>query len=122
MVQTPHNNENNLWTFHNHGFGVEDPGFLRAMIPLKDEGFYVLSGNHLHISEGEILPERTLVQLGYNRAADSILFVANKKGNTIEFPTKGYRFENPEFQTILQPVGFSKPAPTSEPTSGRTLH
>ena len=25
MVQTPHNNENNLWTFHSHGFGVEDP-------------------------------------------------------------------------------------------------
>jgi hypothetical protein len=122
MVQTPHNNENNRWTFHDHGFGVEDPGFLRALIPLKPEGLYVVTENHLHISEEEIISERTLVQLGYNRSADSILFVAKQKGNTIVFPTKGFRFESPDFQTTLQPVAFSVSKSKSNPTTSQTLH
>ncbi len=119
MVQLPHRNEHNTWAFHDRGWGVKDPGFLRAMISLKPQGFYVVSGNHLHVSAEEIIPENTLVQLGYNRAADSILFIGNRQNNAIVFAETGYRFENPDVQDVLKSVSLSREDPES---TDRTLH
>ena len=118
IVLTPHDNTHNRWTFHDSGWLVEDPGFIGALIPLKQEGLYVIKGHHLHISDEEIIPELTLVQLGYNRKADSILFTAQFDENKISFPERGYLFENPNVQEVLTSVTFK--IPTSD--SSRTLH
>jgi hypothetical protein len=110
MVVTPHANSNNRWQFHERGWTIEDNDFVAALIPLKPEGLYV-NAEHLHISREEIIPPRTLMQLGYNRRADSILFVARFEDNTISFPSSGYSFTSPDLQKHLQPVGFNVPQP-----------
>jgi hypothetical protein len=118
LVLTPHDNTHNRWSFHERGWLVEDPGFISALIPLKGEGYYTVSGHHLHVSKEEIIPERTLVQLGYNRRGDTLLFVAEFKDNAIEFPSQGYRFESTEVQGNLASAVFSVPETEEE----RTLH
>jgi hypothetical protein len=118
LVLTPHDNTQNRWSFHERGWLVEDPGFISALIPLKKEGYYTVSGHHLHVSKEELIPERTLVQLGYNRRGDTLLFVAEFEGNTIKFPSQGFRFESPEVQGNLASAVFSVPESEDE----RTLH
>ena len=113
FVATPHDNQNNLWTLHERGWSAEDEDFLRAMTALKAEGLYV-NREHLHVSREEIIPPRTLIQLGYNRAAHTILFVAQFSGNTISFPSNGVGFQTPEVQEFLEPAGFNVPQPRSD--------
>jgi len=110
MVLTPHDNEHNRWRFHERGWSVEEPDFIEAMVPLKPEGLYVNS-EHIHISREEIIPERMLIQLGYNRGGDSILFVGRFEANTIAFPSQGYSFTTPDIQSSLESVGFNVPRP-----------
>ena len=118
LVLLPDENEHNRWSFNERGWLVEDPGFLGALVPLKSEGLYIVTAQHLHISREEIIPEQTLVQLGYNRRGDTILFAARFEENTIHFPSHGYRFEAPAVQQHLSPVPFAVP----EPKKDRVLH
>ena len=113
FVATPHENTNNRWQFHDQGWAAEDETFLSTMIPLKAEGFYI-NAEHLHISREEIIAPHTLLQLGYNRAGDSILFVARFEGNTIAFSENGYGFPSPDMQEHLEPAGFNVPQPRPE--------
>lgn len=118
VVLPPNENVLNRWTFHDRGWLVEDPGFIGALVPLRPQGYYVVSGRHLHLSREEIIAERTLVQLGYNRRGDTILFVARFEDNAIRFPERGFRFEAPAVQEHLEPVNFSVP----EAKPDRVLH
>jgi hypothetical protein len=115
MVVTPHDNEHNRWRFHERGWIVEDEAFVAALVPLAPEGLYV-NTQHLHITREEIIPERMLVQLGYNRRGDTVLFVGRLEGNAIVFPERGYAFESPEVQKLLEPAGFdvARPRPAGE--------
>lgn len=108
MVQTPHENTHNRWQFHDRGWAASDAEFLNALVPLKAEGLYV-NAKHLHISREEIIPSRTLLQLGYNRRGDTLLFIGRFRDNVIEFPEKGYAFEDPAIQELLEPAGFLMP-------------
>ncbi len=110
MLLTPHSNEDNRWQFHERGWLVEASDFIEVMVALKPEGLYV-NTEHIHISREEIIPERTLVQLGYNRSGDSILFIGRFEGNTITFPSQGTAFSTPDVQSSLEPVGFNVPRP-----------
>ena len=108
IVLPPQSNEYNCWTFHQKGWSVQDPGFLKALIPLKPEGLYSLKGE-LFIDRNQRLSEKTLIQLGYNRNGDTILFVGEFVQNSIHFPNKGFRFPNPKVQEHLQSVTFNIP-------------
>jgi hypothetical protein len=110
MVSTPHANELNRWQFHERGWAASDEAFLGALVALKPEGLYV-NTQHMHVTREEIIPEKTLMQLGYNRTGDSIVFVARFEGNTIVFPSEGYSVASPEFQQHLQAVEFNVPRP-----------
>ena len=114
IVLRPSSNDNNVWEFHRNGWSVQDPGFLKAMVPLLPEGLYVVAGE-LFVDRTQRLNERTLVQLGYNRNGDTILFVGEFVQNSIHFPAKGFRFTNPKVQTKLKPVSFRAP-------NRRTVH
>ena len=118
LILTPHENSENRWRFHDRGWLTEDVRFIREMVALKPEGLYVVQGQQLHVSREEIIPERTLVQLGYNRRGDTLLFPAKFEGLTITFPTHGYRFEAIGVQQYLHPVAFKVPKPRAE----RVLH
>ncbi|MFT5042303.1 MAG: hypothetical protein ACI8TX_003288 [Hyphomicrobiaceae bacterium] len=110
MVLTPHGNTNNRWAFHDRGWAVEEEAFVLGLIGLKPEGLYVNS-EHIHISREEIIPPRTLLQLGYNRDADTLLFIGRFEANTIGFPEQGYAFKTIEVQAMLEPAGFNVPGP-----------
>ncbi len=114
IVLRPVSNEHNRWEFHKSGWSVQDPGFIKVMVPLKAEGLYTVTGQ-IYVERERRIAERSLVQLGYNRNGDSILFLADFVGNSIHFPSQGFRFTNPSVQANLKKVPFSVPV-------GKTLH
>ncbi|MFT7622853.1 MAG: hypothetical protein ACI9WU_002028 [Myxococcota bacterium] len=118
LVLAATTNTNNKWTFSDRGWLAEDAGFVRELIPLKREGLYVVSGRHLHLNREQILPEKSLVQVGYNRRGDTILFPAKFEANGIQFPERGFRFESPDVLQQLVGVNFVVPKAKAE----RVLH
>lgn len=104
MLQLPYENQKNKWSFHKYGPGIEDDdAFLDALEPLREQGMYYLR-EALETPDG-VLPEYTLVQLGYNLNADPILFLAetNPSENVLLFPDTGYRFEELDILGLLRP-------------------
>ncbi len=110
LVLLPHANENNRWTFHERGYLVESQPFIDELVPLISEGYYILSV-HVHVGKDDMIPERSLVQVGYNRKAEPLMFVGRFEGNSIAFPVRGYRFESLDLFEQLEPAGFMVPKP-----------
>jgi hypothetical protein len=104
IVLMPASNDDNKWSFHTRGYLVGDKEFEDSLAPLPREGFYVLRAN-LTMGEG-MMPERSLVQLGYNPKGEAILFPGQRKGNSISFPKKGAGFKSDDVFKELDPVGF----------------
>ena len=105
LVLTPHASTDNRWEFHTKGWLVDDPGWPATLEPLQPEGYYVLT-QHVHLARHEeVLPERTLVQLSYDRGGRVILFPARLEGRTIRFPERGFGFGDDVFER-LEPAGF----------------
>ncbi len=107
LLLLPAANSDNRWTFHDKGYLIRDPDYVDDLAPLKAEGFYVLS-EAIYLSHEEMIPEQTLVQLGYNRAADPILFLAEFEGNGVQFPNSGLKCTLEIFD-LLEPVNFRTP-------------
>ena len=124
IVLLPASNTHNKWTFHTRGYLVEDEKFLASLQHLPREGFYVLKAT-LSVGSGGFLPEKSLVQLGYNAKAEPILFPGKRIDNSIVFPTKGAGFKSHDIFKELEEASFliqsdkppeSKPNPTPKPT------
>jgi len=120
MLQLPKENTHNVWTFHDEGPGIEEEAFLAALQPLRPQGFYFLNGD-LQTPDGSY-PAHTLVQLGYNRDGDPILFPAQRRHdqNLLFFSDRGYRFSGPDiFQNLSpeEPLLFSEYRGPSQPKS-----
>lgn len=104
FLQLPEENVHNVWSFQEFGPGIEnDDSFLDSLQPLKEQGFYFLT-------EALQTPDReynayTLVQLGYNRDGDPILFPAQRSEtrNALAFSESGYRFESLGILNALAP-------------------
>jgi hypothetical protein len=107
LLLLPASNTNNRWSFHDKGYLVKDEDYPDSLVALMPEGYYVL-GEPLYLSPEEMIPSRTLVQLGYNRAADPILFLADFQDNRIEFPTSGLKCTLEVFE-FLEVVNFQGP-------------
>ncbi|MCK6512911.1 hypothetical protein L6R29_23525 [Myxococcota bacterium] len=117
MLQLPRENTHNVWNFHEQGPGIEnDDAFLAALQPLLDQGFYFLR-EELSTPDGKF-PKNALIQLGYNRNGDPILFIAQRSNdhNSLFFAETGYRFEQLDILKKLgpeQPLWFTG-APTEQ--------
>jgi hypothetical protein len=107
LILLPASNRGNKWDFHDKGYLVKATEYVDTMIPLKDEGYYVLR-DPIHLSPEEFIPERTLVQLGYNRAGEPILFLSQFGRNSISFPEDGLKCTLDIFK-LLKPVNFRIP-------------
>lgn len=113
LLLLPSSNEHNRWSFHDKGYLVRDPEYVETLVSVEDEGFYMLT-EPLYISDEEFIPERTLVELGYNRSAEPILFMGKFEDNAITFPSNGLKCTLEIFE-MLEPTEFRVPnAPTSE--------
>lgn len=107
LLLLPSANEANRWVFHEKGYLVRDDDFPNQLLPLRPEGYYVLS-EAIFISSDEMIPEETLVQLGYNRAAEPILFLGEFAPDGINFPASGLKCTLEIFD-LLRPVTFRTP-------------
>ena len=109
LVLLPRVNQHNRWTFRPKGFLISDLGFIKTLKHLPAEGLYSLH-KHVHIGTANVLPDNSLVQLGYNRKGDGILFVAEFLGRTIQFADSGYRIPDELFDILVE-VNFKVPIP-----------
>lgn len=120
IVLLPDTNTNNRWAFQDQGHLIEDKKFISSMKAIPSEGFYRLQ-HHLHIDQNKTIPEQALVQLGYTRTGEPILFVPSLEGSSLSFPKTGFRWENPQviFESIAKDAlrVLNLPAPEAQ-----TLH
>ncbi len=107
LLLLPAENKHNRWLFHEKGYLIREPDFVDTLEPLKEEALYVLD-EPIYLSREEFIPEETLVQLGYNRSADPILFLAQFENNAIVFPDSGLKCTSEVFE-LLSDVTFRVP-------------
>ena len=117
IVLPPETNSDNRWYFGEEGWLIQDETFLEALVPLRPEGLYVVTES-LALAPDNRLGPRTLLQLGYNRRGDPIVFIAQFEGNTILFPARGFRFHNLDVFERIEPANFAVP----ERAEPRVLH
>ena len=110
MVAVPTHCEQNRWWFAEPGVPAEDADFLESLIPLPDEGYYVLLQDvALSDDPDDVLLDGTLLMLGYDRGGNCILYPGRFDGLTISFPERGYRFEGVDVLVNLERANFAEP-------------
>ena len=113
LILLPATNADNRWSFHDKGYLIRDVDYAESLEPVYAEGFYVLK-EPIYLSRDEFIPEETLVQLGYNRAADPILFLAKFTDDSILFPNSGLKCTTEIFD-MLDEVNFRVPNHMRDP-------
>lgn len=115
LVLTAVSNTANRWDFSDRGYLVSGEGaeaFLAALVALPREGFYAVTAA-ITLVDDRVLGPRSLVQVGYNRSGDPILFPAEHRGNGFVFSDHGFRFRDLAVFERLRECGFD--APIAEP-------
>jgi len=74
QVLAPDHNVHNRWHFHGPGVEFRGLSWADSLVKVPLEGFYTLRRELAF--EGGSWPKGALVQLGYTRNADGILFIA----------------------------------------------
>ncbi len=114
FIVLPASNTHNRWQFHPTEISIDSAAYIRSLEPRKPEGLYRLS-RHFHPDQNHVVPENALVQLGYNRSAEPILFYPSRSEteNGIVFPTQGTRIP-PQIYELLERLDTRGPRkPTS---------
>ncbi len=119
ILLLPQHNRHNRWSFHERGFLVEDAAFMSSLEALKAEGWYFLR-EHFHPNQQEVVPQRQLVQLGYNAHGEAILFFPEleKDRNALFFSDKGMKIPATIY-ALLEPLATSGP---QVPKAGPVKH
>jgi hypothetical protein len=105
QVLAPDHNVHNRWHFHGPGVEFRGLSWADSLVKVPLEGFYVLKRELAF--DGGTWPKATLVQLGYTRNADPILFIAQVRGkldeNDLFFSDRGVGVPK-EQMSILEAV------------------
>ncbi len=118
-VLAPDHNIHNRWHFHGPAIeNIRNPSWVEALEPLTKEGFYTLR-REISFAEGK-WPKGAIVQLGYNKAGDPILFVATQRArldeNDLFFAASGHPLTRDQLNML-------EPAPIyTEPDDGSSGH
>ncbi|MEM9492900.1 MAG: hypothetical protein AAGC55_27370 [Myxococcota bacterium] len=115
LLLLPWRNVNNKWQFHERGYLITDAAYLATLEALRREGFYRLR-EPFHPKVDQIVDHNALVQLGYNRQAEPILFfpTLHPTANSLVFPNKGVKIALSVCE-LLEPIDLRGPH-TPEPT------
>jgi hypothetical protein len=106
-VIPPDHNIHNRWHFHAEGAieNIRSPSWVESLEKLPDQRFYTLRRELTF--EGGSWPRGTIVQLGYTRIAEPILFIATVRAslqeNDIFFSDRGVRVNRDQL-SILEPA------------------
>jgi hypothetical protein len=105
QVLAPDHNVHNRWHFHGPAVEFRGLSWVDSLVKMPNEGFYTLR-RELSF-EGGTWPKGALVQLGYTRNADAILFIAQVRTkldeNDLWFSDRGVGIPK-EQMSILEPV------------------
>lgn len=110
-VLTPVQNIQNQWRFQMPGIKVptRDYGWADSLVKLPHEGFYRLTREFTFGDKGKWI-ENAIVQLGYTRKAEPILFIAQRRSpltsNELWFSDKGVKIESDQVDEMLQPLAW----------------
>ena len=108
VVITPDHNVLNRWHFHGAGIAFRGLSWADSLVKLPGEGFYMLRKG-LEF-EGGSWPKSTLVQLGYTKAGDPILFIAQQRAsleeNDLFFSDRGVGITRDQL-AVLEPLNIS---------------
>ena len=120
-VLPPDHNIQNRWHFHGPSIeNIRNPSWIDQLVKVPTEGFYTLR-QELTFDEGRgKWPKGSIVQLGYTKSADPILFVATVRSrleeNDLFFSDKGMGLDRSRLN-ILEPAPIYK-----EPDDGSSGH
>lgn len=81
-VLLPARNVHNRWHFDDAGVAIDDLAWVDTLASVPAEGFFSLR-RELGF-EGGSWPKNALVQLGYTRSAEPILFIAQLRARPLE--------------------------------------
>ena len=82
VVVVPEHNVHNRWHFHGAGIPFRGLSWADSLVQLPAEGFYTLR-KALTFDGGE-WPKAAIVQLGYTKTGDPILFIGQVRGSLTE--------------------------------------
>jgi hypothetical protein len=120
LVIAPDHNIHNRWHFHGAGIPFRGLSWADSLVKLPAEGFYMMR-RALPFEGGE-WPKGGLIQLGYTRNGDPILFIAQVRAqleeNDLFFSDRGVTVTREQLP-MLEPLHiFAEPAPAGVHTSG----
>jgi hypothetical protein len=111
-VLAPDHNILNRWHFHGPAIEFRGVSWAESLERVPSEGFYVLT-EELPF-EGGRWPKNTLVQLGYTRSADPILFVARVRSrldeNDLFFSDKGVGVDRAVLSNLQKVECYDEPS------------
>lgn len=121
VVIPPEHNVLNRWHFHGAGIPFRGLSWADSLVKLPAEGFYMLR-KQLTFEGGE-WPKGTLVQLGYTRNADPILFIAQVRAqldeNDLWFSDRGVGIQREQLAILEQLQIFAEQADEGAHTTGQ---
>jgi hypothetical protein len=113
VVIAPDHNVLNQWHFHGAGTPFRGLSWADSLVRMPDQGFYSLR-KQLDFDGGS-WPKGTIVQLGYTKPGDPILFIAQQRAsrneNTLWFSERGVPLAR-ERLSLLEPLSiYVEPIP-----------
>jgi len=110
-VLLPAQNLNNQWRFQMPG--IKGPrasfGWGESLVKLPHEGFYRLTEEFTFGETGRWL-KNAVVQLGYTRTAEPILFIAQRRAplvsNDLFFSDKGVKIDFDRVVNMIEPLAW----------------
>jgi hypothetical protein len=122
VVIAPDHNVLNRWHFHGTGIPFRGLSYADSLERIPEEGFYMLR-KPLEF-EGGSWPKATLVQLGYTRTGEPILFIAQQRStlqeNDLWFSDRGVGIKRPQLALLEKLEVFAEPAAEGGHTTGTT--
>jgi hypothetical protein len=113
QVLSPDHNVNNRWHFHGPAVDFRALSWADSLVKVPLEGFYILK-RELGF-EGGTWPKGALVQLGYTRTADPILFIAQVRTkldeNDLWFSDRGVGVPREQMSILEQVIVFQEGSP-----------
>lgn len=120
VVIAAEHNVHNRWHFHGTGTPFRGLSWAESLVKLPAEGFYML--RKAMSFEGGEWPKAALVQLGYTRAAEPILFIAQARAtldeNDLWFSDRGVSIQRDQLALLEQLQIFAEPAEAGAHTTG----
>ncbi len=120
VVMVPDHNVHNRWHFHGEGVPFRGLSWADSLTKLSPEGFYVL--RKALAFEGGEWPKGAIVQLGYNKSGDPILFIAQVRAaldeNDLFFSDRGVGVTREQLALLEPAQVFAEPIPAGGHSSG----